>query len=207
MPSSAYGLILAAGRGTRFGGEKLLAPALGRPLIAWVFDAVGAAHRSGGLDGVVVVVPRPHHALAMLARARGFGVVHSAEDAPLGSSLAAGFAELERQHPGATGAAVVILGDQPAIRPEAISCLIERWQRDSAPALRARYGEAPEIPGHPVLIDRSLWPIAAEATGDRGLASALAARGLEFVPVDVPGQNPDIDTEQDLEAWLNEVRG
>lgn len=206
MRPPAYGIILAAGRGTRFGGEKLLAPALDRPLAAWAFDAVLAAVRAGSLAGVVAVVPRRHHALAMLADARGFAVATSAEDTPLSTSLAVGVAQLERQHPAGAAAAVVVLADQPALQPAAIVRLVERWHDTGAPALRARYGQDRDTPGHPVLLDRSLWGMASEITGDRGIAHVLAARGMEMAPVDVPGRNPDIDTENDLKAWLREVR-
>lgn len=205
MPSLAHGIILAAGRGTRFGGEKLLAPALGRPLASWAFDAAATALESGTLASVVAVVPRPHHALEQLARSRGFDVTSPADDAPLASSLAAGFAQLTRRLPEHSAAAVIMLADQPALRPDAISRLIEEWHRTGAEALRARYVEDPGVPGHPVLLARPLWAIAAEVTGDHGLASELARRGIHFVPADVPGRNPDIDTAADLEAWLTEV--
>ncbi len=205
MPAPAHGLILAAGRGTRFGGEKLLAPALGRPLAAWAFDATLAALRSGSLASVLVVVPRRHHALAMLAHARGFEVTAPAEDAAMSASLALGAAHLERKYRD-PAAAVIILADQPSLRADAITLLVERWHDTATPALRARYAQDTDTPGHPVLLDRSLWGIASEVTGDRGIAHTLAARGIAIVPVDVPGRNPDIDTEADLEAWLREVR-
>lgn len=205
MPSLVHGIILAAGRGTRFGGEKLLAPALGRPLASWAFDAAAAALGSGTLASVVAVVPRPHHALWQLARSRGFDVAAAAEDAPLASSLAAGFAQLKSRVAERSAAAVIMLADQPALRPDSISLLVEEWRRTGAEALRARYVEDPGVPGHPVLLAWPLWAIAAEVTGDHGLASELARRGIHVVPVDVPGRNPDIDTAADLEAWLTEA--
>jgi bifunctional UDP-N-acetylglucosamine pyrophosphorylase / glucosamine-1-phosphate N-acetyltransferase len=52
------GLVLAAGRGSRFGGEagrpfpKVLRPVLGRPMVSWVLDAL----RGADIDDITLVV-------------------------------------------------------------------------------------------------------------------------------------------------------
>lgn len=50
-----HGILLAAGRGERFGGPKVQATLGGRPLWVWALDALQA----GGVDEVIVVGPIP----------------------------------------------------------------------------------------------------------------------------------------------------
>jgi len=52
----AVGIVAAAGSGLRLGAElpKALVPLAGRPLVCWAVDAL----RAGGVDEVVVAVPR-----------------------------------------------------------------------------------------------------------------------------------------------------
>ena len=56
----AVGIVAAAGSGLRLGADlpKALVPLAGRPLVAWAVDAL----RAGGVDAVVVAVPRERHA-------------------------------------------------------------------------------------------------------------------------------------------------
>jgi CTP:molybdopterin cytidylyltransferase MocA len=49
-----------------------------------------------------------------------------------------------------------------------------------------------------VLLDRGLWHLARELTGDHGLGTLLALRPAAMTTVDVPGANPDVDTPGDL---------
>jgi CTP:molybdopterin cytidylyltransferase MocA len=56
------------------------------------------------------------------------------------------------------------------------------------------------VPGHPTLLDRSVWPLASELEGDHGFANLLASDSLDTFLLDVPGDNPDVDTRADLHA-------
>jgi CTP:molybdopterin cytidylyltransferase MocA len=54
------------------------------------------------------------------------------------------------------------------------------------------------MPGHPVLLGRSVWPRARQLKGDRGFSILQSADPGETVTVDVKGDNPDVDTRADL---------
>jgi CTP:molybdopterin cytidylyltransferase MocA len=58
------------------------------------------------------------------------------------------------------------------------------------------------VPGHPVLLDRSVWgAVAAAATGDRGAGAFLDARpDVVTVACDGLGRPADVDTREDLAA-------
>ncbi|HEU5170640.1 MAG TPA: nucleotidyltransferase family protein [Gemmatimonadales bacterium] len=191
--------MLAAGRGERFGGDKLLAPLGGRPLLAHTLGAVRSALRAGAPARGCVVVAADRPALAALARDAGLEPVTNPDPASgLGDSLACAARWLDDVHArGGPAAAVIFLGDQPRVRPDVVKALVSAW-RAGSPYVRPRYAEEPDAPGHPALVDRAVWPIAARLAGDQGLGPALGARGVHPAIVEVPGRNPDVDTPADL---------
>ena len=186
------GVVLAAGASTRFGSQKLLADLGGRPVLQHVLDAVDAAD----LDDVVVVVGDAHEATERaLAWRRQRRVVNPRPQDGLSSSLRVGLAAVAADDP-AVDAAIVLLGDQPAVRPEAIRAVILAAEASDRPFVRARY--ARDGAPNPVLVRREAWPEAAALEGDRGLGPLLAARPDRVLAVDVDGANPDVDTPADL---------
>jgi len=100
---------------------------------------------------------------------------------------------------GGAQAAAILLGDQPLVRVDVLRALRDAWL-GGALAVRPHYLEASGEPGHPMLVDRTLWPLADGLTGDLGLGPALRAAAVPLALVDVPGGNPDIDTPADLAA-------
>lgn len=194
-----YAVVLAAGRGERFGGDKLLAAWRGRPLLWHVLAQLRTHLQGGGLAGGCVVVPPDAPALAALAREAGLvAVPNPTPAAGLGSSLRVAFDWLGHRVDDRSAAALVFLGDQPAVRPDVLARLVEAWTRGEGLVVRPRYAGAPAEPGHPTLVDRSLWGLASELTGDAGLGFLLAERGIPIVAIDVAGRNPDVDTQIDL---------
>ncbi len=193
---AAFALVLAAGSGSRFGGAKLLAPFHGRPLVAHAAAAVAEAIAAGTLAGGVAVIPPAAPGLARTLDAAGLQLVEN-PDAALGmaTSLRRGLAVLgEHTAPPASGA-VIVLADQPLLRAEVIAWLVAGW-RQSGRSTRPRYLATPAEPGHPVLLDRSLWHLAERLAGDTGLMQLLG--GEPVIHIDVTGANPDVDTPADL---------
>jgi molybdenum cofactor cytidylyltransferase len=208
MKRFPWAIVLAAGNSRRFGGDKLKADLGGEPLIGRVFAALRESRRRQDIAGAVTVIRAEDRKLAELA---GDGVETRSlpwdATVELATSLRAGLAALEE--PGrvpAAGAALICLADQPGLSPEVIAALVDGWRRDLAPVVRPRYTEAPEVPGHPLLIDRSFWHLAAEAMGDAGFGPVLARRPGLVRTIDVPGRNPDVDTPADLADFLRSPR-
>ena len=200
-----YALFLAAGEGRRFGGAKLLRPHRGRPLVAYALDMIAQARADGRLAGGVAVVPERDTALRQLARNRGLRVAsNGAQGRGLSHSLQLGFAALETLSllP-SPSAALIVLGDQPRVPHLAIAGVVNAWLSGAGPVVRPAY-EGGKRPGHPIIVDRSVWHLAATLDGDDGIASALVQRPELVTTVDVDGANPDIDTLDDL-ARLDEA--
>jgi CTP:molybdopterin cytidylyltransferase MocA len=189
------GLVLAAGSGRRFGGAKLLAPFRGKPLLAHVLELAGRARAAGLLSGAHVVLPPDLPAAAQLARGLGIvPVVNPKPERGLSSSLRLGLEAI----PESAGAALILLGDQPLVRLEVLDALIAAWRAGGGVLIRPRYAEACGEPGHPVLADRSIWPLAQHLEGEAGFGAVLQADAPGVTLIDAAGGNPDVDTPADL---------
>ncbi len=189
-------MVLAAGASSRFGSPKLLAPLRGRPVLQHTLDAVAAA----GLGDVVVVLGADAGAIEAAIAWRGERRVRNGrpEDG-LASSLRVGL-DAAAETPAAE-AALVVLGDQPAVRPDVIRAVLDAAASPGAAGARFVRPRYPEDPApNPVLVRRDAWELAAALRGDRGLGPLLAARPESVAEVPVAGANPDVDTPEDLAA-------
>jgi molybdenum cofactor cytidylyltransferase len=172
MPTA---IILAAGLGTRFGGQKLLTPIDGRPMLARVLDA--AAH----LPTVVVAPPElaPHIAPARF-------VENTAPERGMSYSLRLANATIDPTEP-----ILVLLADMPYITRDLIDrILTAAGNADVAYPIRNGIG------GHPVLFSASArLKIPTLPDGDT-IKSLRDAPGLNVakIPTEDPAAHRDIDT-------------
>jgi molybdenum cofactor cytidylyltransferase len=185
-------VLLAAGRGSRFGDEapKTLARLGTRPLVT---HAVAAATMSG-LRPVVVVVGCQ---AADVARAAGTlaDIVENPDwETGMSTSLRAGLATL-LPDPTVTAVAVA-LADQPRIGAEAYRRLAAAHREGAQLAVATYDGKR----GHPVLIGRAHFDEAMRMTGDEGARSLLSAHDVVEVQCDGTGDAADVDTPADLAA-------
>ncbi|SFV07994.1 molybdenum cofactor cytidylyltransferase [Methylobacterium sp. 174MFSha1.1] len=182
-------VLLAAGRGTRFGASpKLLSRLDGKPLVRHAAEAAVAAD----LGPVVAVLG--HAGADVRAALAGLPltlVENPAYAEGLSTSLRAGLGALPETVP----ASLVLLGDMPRVGPGLLVRLAAAFR--GAPV--APSAVVPVQGGHrgnPVLLNRRLLAEGlAGLTGDRGAGPLLARRDdvLEL-PVDDPGVLVDVDT-------------
>lgn len=182
------GLILAAGKGSRFGGRKQLADLDGRPLLEHAILAMTASP----VSRVAVVLGAG--AESVIARVDFHGaepILCERWEEGQSASLACGLAEL----PGCE-AAVVTLGDLPHLSTNAIRRVIAA-RGEGIEAVRATYSGAP---GHPVLLERELVDRMRDVTGDHGARNLLLSVSQREVPCDDLGGGEDVDTPAQLDA-------
>ncbi|WP_395328223.1 nucleotidyltransferase family protein [Novosphingobium sp. BL-8H] len=182
---SYVSLVLAAGRASRFGSDKLSALLDGDPLL---FHAIRAA-RAAPVSRLIVVA-RPGLDLGQWPDGPPVEVLRIESDA-LSQSLKAGIAAAA----GADGA-FVFLGDMPRV-PHGVAAALAGRIGDSVAALPRHHGR----PGHPALLSARLFPEIATLTGDEGAGRLLRSRSdVAFVEVDDPAILLDVDRPEDLRA-------
>ena len=187
------GILLAAGRGERFGGDKLLA-GLGGDLPGESVGVRACRNLLAAIPNVVAVVRPGDARLAAALAAAGARVVACANAADgMGASLACGV----RAARDARGW-VIALADMPWLRAETIAevaAAIDRGATIAAPFFGGRRG-------HPVGFAQACGPALAALAADDGARAVVAAHRDAMVRLDVddPGVLRDVDTPEDLVA-------
>ena len=182
---AVMGLLLAAGRGTRFGpGNKLLADWRGRPLVTAAALALRRA-----VDGPCIAVVRDARVAALLP---GFTILHMTGPVEeMAASLQRGIAYASDAR---AARVLVALGDMPCVPVTHLMRLI-RAATDSRPAASGHDGR----PGVPACLPARIYPAALAAAGDMGARRLLTAHGAVTIPL-APGARHDIDRPGDLHS-------
>jgi len=184
-------IVLAAGRATRMGRQKLLLPygesTVVRESVRRVLDA--------SVDEVIIVVGGPDaDAIASEVAAPNVRVALNPDpDLGLGGSLRAGMEALHER----TRAVIVALGDQPTVPSIVSTALWETWTDTHRPIVVARYNG---VRGNPVLFAASVFDELREVQGDVGARDVIARDPERVAYVDWPIDPPrDIDTPEDYQ--------
>lgn len=181
-------ILLAAGAGTRFGGEKLLHPLEDGVAIA----AHAARNLLAATPDVIAVVRWGDFPLYDMLEQEGCQVtMFQRAERGMGASLAHGVAQAR----GADGW-VVALADMPRIQPATIGSVISALQEGALIAAPVYKGER----GHPVGFGSALRDELLALDGDQG-ARALLDRHrntVQLIECDDPGILVDIDRKSDL---------
>lgn len=184
-------IVLAAGRGTRFGGAKMLAELDGRPILQHVLDLAAVAN----LHPVVVVLAADAKAVhAAMSWRDEFVTPNDELERGISYSLQLGIRALLESGVART---LVLLGDQPRLSADQLrpilACPLDAARPIVVPCYDGR-------PGNPVLLERAAWPLAHQLTGDLGMSQLFASRPDLVRHVDIEGENPGVDTPADLAA-------
>jgi CTP:molybdopterin cytidylyltransferase MocA len=187
-------IVLAAGAGRRFGARKQLARLGGRPLLE---HAVAAA-KAGGFERVAVVLGADATKVREGVDLRGTEVVLCQDwEEGMSAALRRGIAAVAD-----TEAAMVLLGDQPLVGTAALERVLAARDPDRD-AIRATYNG---VPGHPVLIERSLFGAIAKLRGDAGARGLLEDASVTAIACDDVADPLDVDEPADLELAAERLR-
>jgi molybdenum cofactor cytidylyltransferase len=182
------GILLAAGRSIRFGGDKLMQRLPnGMPIIEASVRALGVS-----VDRTVAVVRQDRTPLTTCLAALGIDVaVCPQAEEGMGMSLACGVAASR----GAAGW-VVYLADMPFIQATTVAAVADCLRRGAPFAVPVHDGRR----GHPVGFAARFRDKLLACSGDTGARGVLAANAasIEDVPVADNGIFHDIDRPSDL---------
>jgi molybdenum cofactor cytidylyltransferase len=187
-------VVLAAGASARMGRPKQLLPLGANTVLAQTLENVLAAR----VDEIVLVLGSSASAIRQqLPRyqlERFKVVVNQDYGQGMATSLRAGLSALDPR----SDAALIVLGDQPFIRPHTLNQIVEGYGRSRASIVIPSYlGDR----GNPVLLDRSVFPEVMALEGDIGCRAIFGNHLEDILKVEVedPGVLLDIDDQGDYD--------
>lgn len=181
-------LVMAAGSGRRFGGNKLAAELDGKTLIRRALEAVP------GAQFAAVTVVSQYEDIEELAGEFGFAAIHNDRpDLGLSRTIALG-TEAMRSCDGI----LYMVADQPKLRQETVARLVEVWRQHPDRIVGAGHDGRR---GNPNLFPARLFPELLALRGDHGGSSVIRAHEEELLLVETDGAELfDCDTQEALEA-------
>ncbi|MEX1198319.1 MAG: nucleotidyltransferase family protein [Pseudohongiellaceae bacterium] len=185
-------IVLAAGYGSRFGGDKQLARLPGGMLL--LEQTLGRLQQA---TGHILLVTRQNLRDPLIQAIPGLEqqariVVSPDADRGMGHSLAAGIAALAPE----TQGCLICLGDMPWIKPDTYRLLLDTLRSDGIliPAFEGRSG-------HPVGFGRRFFDELLQCHGDEGARRVIRQHPAACVTLAVPDEGIllDVDTTADLD--------
>ena len=186
-------VVMAAGNARRFGENKLAASLRGRSLILRALKTVPAEC----FDSVVVVTQYPE--IMRLAKEFHFAAIYNQHpDWGISHTIKLGLTELRD-----CGGVLFQVSDQPLLRRESVTALVELWKRQPDKIAALGHGG---VRGNPCLFPARLFPELMELREDHGGSTVIRRHEEDLVLLEVDGAELyDVDTVQALEQLDTEA--
>lgn len=191
-------VVLAAGLSRRMGTQKLLLPFAGRTVIAHIIDQLQSAR----MEAIHVVVGADGARVAAALAGRPVTLVPNPDPEGGGmlSSVRCGLASL----PAECAAALIVLGDQPALTPETVVSVIQAFDSAAQRIIVPIHGGRR---GHPLLIPRCFFSEIQTRFDDAGLRGLLQAHPNQIHELELSNTAvlSDMDTPADYQRELDRL--
>lgn len=183
-------VVMAAGLATRFGGDKLLHPIDGVPILRRTFSALTDPR----FFPRIAVVPAECAVIGSIALACGFQtVLNEHPQDGLSVSVRLGLAAAEE-----ADAILFAVGDQPFLCADSVSRLLDLFEtkNQGCMAALAYHGSR----GNPVVFSRTYYDELRQLSGDRGGSSIIAAHPDRLLLCEAGSARElfDVDRKEDL---------
>lgn len=195
--TSAYGcVIMASGLGKRFGGDKLMAQLLGKPMIQYVIEA------TEGLFDCRVVVTRNEKVKAWCEERKIPVVFHELPDR--NDTIRLGVEEIEKRQEGEIRGCVFCPADMPFVNHESIKQMLLKAGKQTSQIVRMSCQE--EV-GAPVLFGRDYFEQLKTLPKKKGGSEIIRENKDKLLFVEAQSEKElwDVDTKEDLEKVKNEM--
>jgi molybdenum cofactor cytidylyltransferase len=179
-------VILAAGKSSRMGSNKLVLEINGRPMLRHVAEAAIASRARP----VVAVLGNDSAAVATTLEGLDIVLLENPDFRDgLSASIRIGIAAL----PETVAGALILLGDMPAISPGLIDRVIEAFDGSGGSICVATHNTQR---GHPVLFARRYFPEFLKLEGDVGARGVIETHADYVLEIETEDDGPlvDIDT-------------
>jgi CTP:molybdopterin cytidylyltransferase MocA len=187
---SVFAVVLAAGRGERFGGAKQLAEIDGQPMVR------RACKLARAVCGDNTLLVAGHDSAAVLSAAGdsiGFVVVNDHHEDGIGTSIAAGVRAIAHT----AGGILLLLADQPLVTDAHLRNMIDCWDRGDDEVVATSFDGTR---GPPVLFPPGAFDALMTLSGDNGARSLLNDGHYRVKTVACEDAAVDIDTPDQLET-------
>jgi molybdenum cofactor cytidylyltransferase len=192
--SRVCAVVLAAGSSSRMGEAKQLLPLADSTVLEQTLRNLNAAD----VDGVVLVLGSSAETIRQRiadSPTKNLRILVNPEyGRGMATSLRAGLAALDKN----IDAALIVLADQPFIRPETFNQIVDQYRRSDAQIVIPMFQG---LRGNPVLLDRSVFHEVMALQGDMGCRAIFGNHldGILKAEVDDVGVLLDIDSKDDYE--------
>ncbi|NJD60977.1 MAG: hypothetical protein C3F13_11550 [Anaerolineales bacterium] len=187
-------IILAAGQSIRMRQPKLLMPWGETKVIRRVVDSV----MEGGIKDICVITGSLHNEIIKVLADSPVRIQQN-EDYANGEMLTSVQVGLHSLSD-VSEAALIVLGDQPQIKPEVTREIIDRYQKTHYPIIIPSYKMHR---GHPWLVEKSMWPFILKLTRPDTLRTFLSISEdkIDYITVNTPSILQDLDTQEDYQHY------
>lgn len=179
-------VIMASGQGKRFGGNKLMTPFGGKPLVQWILDV------TEGIFDERVVVTRNEEVRDLCGKQKIPCIIH---DLPYRSdTVRLGLGALQDR----VDYCFFAPGDQPLITRKTLCRLVRAAREGEGIVVRPAFAE---IVGAPVGFPRALYEELLNLPEGKGggFVAGKHPTLVRLIPADRESELMDIDTKEDLE--------
>lgn len=190
--SGVSAVVLAAGASRRMGTPKQLLRISGETILERTLNNV----RASEVAEIVLVLGHAAESVEKEISTEQIRVVRNQDyQQGMGTSLRTGLAAVSAD----ASAAVIVLADQPFVRPETLNRLIACHQESKSQIIIPMYQG---FRGNPVLLDLSVFEEVKDLNGDVGCRAIFGdhTAGIRKLPVDDAGILLDIDSRSDFET-------
>lgn len=186
-------IVLAAGKSTRFGSTKMIAPINGKPLVQHALLAAtrvceGAVHLVVGHDSNAIVDAAADSGGEKLLYKT---IVNERFAQGIGTSIAAGVRAC-RDH---ADAILILLGDQALITGDHLLHLINAWSGADTEIVASIFDE---VRGPPILFPKKCFDDLEKLEGDAGAKVVMEDTQYELRTVACRAAQFDVDNKDDL---------